>query len=306
MRLPARLTSDALALALVAAACGDDGAGGPAPTSSPSAPDPTTTVAAPTASFRGVTEDTIRVGVMAVDYEALASIGVVGSADVSEVEYRTIVEAFGEAGYDVVEGLIGANADDLTETRRDQFLIYERLTEEAVDVTVSTTGIPLEFVNAIEAGYETDQWFLTAIISPESLRDAGVDRDYHDGALGVVNTAVGTSGQPTMGDDPEVADCVDDLAARTGRELTYALDVEVNDLVTALYACAMADILEAGLDGAGTNLTNDTFRAGLEAVGPIDLAGYTDSRLEPGDLGAARGLALVRFDAEAEVWELLD
>jgi ABC-type branched-subunit amino acid transport system substrate-binding protein len=235
-----------------------------------------------------------------------ATIGVIGSADVGVLEYRTIVDGFKNAGYEVVEGLIGDNETDLAETARDQAVIYERMRTAGVDFTVSTTGVPLEIANAADAGYQSDQWLLTVVMTSQGLADAGVDLDYLDGALAVVNTPIGTAAQPELADDPDVAACIDDLEARAGRELPFDLGLETSDLTTGLYACALAAILEAGLRGAGPELTNDTFLRGLESIGPIELPGYFEASLGPGDLGAAKGLRLVRFDASTGAWEAVE
>jgi hypothetical protein len=232
-----------------------------------------------------------------------ATIGVIGSADVGVMEYQTIVDGFRNAGYDVVEGLIGDNRSDLAETARDQGIIYERMRTAGVDFTVSTTGVPLEIANAEDAGYGTDQWLLTVVMSSQGLIDAGVDLDYLDGALAIVNTPIATAAQPALADDPAVASCISDLETRAGRELPYELGLETSDLTSGIYACAIATILEAGLTAAGPDLTNESFQRGLESIGDIALPGYFEASLGPGDLGAAKGLRLVRFDAATGAWE---
>jgi hypothetical protein len=235
-----------------------------------------------------------------------ATIGVVGSVDAGALEYAATVEAFRNAGYDVVEGLVGGNENDLGETARDQALVYERLKEAGVDLTVSTTGVPLEIFNAQAENYRTDQWLLTVVMSPAGLRDAGVDLPYLDGALAVVNTPVATSAQESMANDADVAACVDMLETATDHELAYEIDAEVSDLASGLYACAITRILEAALTAAGPELTNDSFAAALGGLGELDLAGYFEASLDADDLGAAKGLRLARFDAAAGAWELLD
>jgi len=235
-----------------------------------------------------------------------ATIGVVGSVDVGVIEYQTIVGAFRMAGYEVVEGLVGDNDSDLAETARDQAIVYERMKEAGVDFTVSTTGVPLEIFNAQSEGYQTDQWLLTVVMTPSGLIGAGVDLAYLDGALAIVNTPIGTAAQPTMGEDPAVAACVERLDAGSDHELFFELDVETNDLASGLYACAIADILEAALLGAGPDLTNESFGAALDSIGDIDLAGYFGASLTEDGLGAAKELRLARFNAAAAAWELVD
>ncbi len=232
-----------------------------------------------------------------------ATLGVVGSIDISEDDYNFTMDALKDAGYDPIGGLIGDNNDDFAASGRDSDLIYERFRTSGVNVTISTTGAPLEMANAINAGYESDEWLLLNSMSGSGLNDAGVDPFYIDGAYSTNVTPVGTSGQPAMADDPAVAACVDDVDARTGRTVPYELDVEISSLGQTLAACAIAAILEAGLTNAGPELTNDTFQAGLEAIGPIELAGYPPASLGPGDLSASSQFGATRFDAENEVWE---
>ncbi|MDG2027741.1 MAG: ABC transporter substrate-binding protein [Acidimicrobiales bacterium] len=233
-----------------------------------------------------------------------ATIGVTGSADIGLAEYEAIVAAFRAAGYDVVEALVDADGSDIQNTEQDLAVVFERFRDAGVDFTVSTTGVPLEIAGAQNAGYTTDQWLLTVVVTESGLSDAGVDTDYLDGALAIVNTDVATTNQPSMGSDPAVAACIDELVAATGHALSYELGTEVNDIATGLHACAIADIVEQALTNAGPVLTNDSFQSGLEEMGDIDLAGYLDASLEAGDLGAAKGLRFARFDAGA--WELID
>ncbi len=233
-------------------------------------------------------------------------IGVQGSVDVSETNFNAVVDAFRNAGYDVEEGLLGDNDDDLVETARQQDLVYERFVEAGVTTTVSTTGVPLAMVNAVNAGYQSDQWLLYTTMSGRALRDAGVDPMYLDGAYGLATTLTGTTSLPDMANDPLVRDCVDDLVARTGHEVYFDLDAETNDLPTALAACAGALILEQALWNAGPDLTNESFQAGVEAIGDIDVPGFFGVDFGPGDLGGAEQYFPVRFDGPTATWSLLD
>ncbi|MDH3704558.1 MAG: ABC transporter substrate-binding protein [Acidimicrobiia bacterium] len=262
---------------------------------------------APYATINGATTDQARRFVEIMEERGLledATIGVVGAVDTDEDTYRAVFAAFEEAGYDPVPGLIGGNQEDLVESANEQAVIFERMEAEGVDVTVSTVGVPLGMANAIDAGYETDQWLLYGLLSPFGLRDANVPLEYLDGAVGVGVSPVGTSVQPTLRDDPVIDACLTDLDERTGRTAVVDLDAPVNDLSSYLAACSFAAILEQGLLNAGPDLTNESFQAGLEAIGEIDLPGYRDAYLEPGHLGAADGFFVAVMDAEAGVWQL--
>lgn len=104
------------AIALFAAACGDDGDAAVEPvddttttstvTAAPddSAPDPdggttSTTTAAPlTASYRGVTEDSIKVGILLFDLDAILALGVdVGYGD-HQAHYQLVIEEINARG----------------------------------------------------------------------------------------------------------------------------------------------------------------------------------------------------------------
>jgi len=230
-------------------------------------------------------------------------VGVIGSIDVSETNFRSMVQAMRNAGHDPVEGLIGGNADDLEQSAREQGLIYQRMIDGGVSVAISTTGVPLEIANAFDSGYEPDQWLLSTVMTGRGLTDAGVPHEYLDGALAVVNGPTGTTGQPLLGEDPLVAACIDDLRERTDHPLPYSLEPPVNNITTAIIACSLATILEQGLLNAGTDLTNESFQAGLDAIGELDLPGYHDANLGPDNHGAVKGLTLVRFNAAEGVWE---
>ena len=264
---------------------------------------------APYATVQNETDERSEAFVVAMDEQGLLegrTIGVTGSKDVSEVGFNSVVAALRDAGYEVVEGLTGDNNEDLQASSRDAEIVYERFRTEGVDTTVSTTGVPLALANAIAANYESDQWLFSTLMTSRGLADAGVDPFYIDGAYGVSLSPVGTSAQPALADDPVTAACVDDIEARTGRTVPYELDVEVNDLSGALAACGFARLLEAGLTNAGPDLTNESFQAGLEAIGEIELPGGQLGFMGPGDLSAASEFLTVRFDAATGIWEVIE
>lgn len=231
------------------------------------------------------------------------TVGVLGSIDVNEDAFREMGDQLRAIGVEPIEGLIGSNADDLAASGREVERIFERMQGEGVELMISTSGVPGVIANASNSGFQPDRWLLGTIMTGRGLSDEDVPFEYLDGALSVVDDPVSTSAQPTMGDDPLIAACIDDLIERTGHDLSYSFEPEVNDVRAGLFACALARILEEGLTNAGTDLTNDTFQAGLEAIGDIDLAGYSDASISPGDMGAVKGLTLVEFDASTGIWE---
>ena len=264
---------------------------------------------APYATANNQTEERPQAFVAALDELGVLdgrTIGVYGSVDVSAETYEATLEALRAAGHEPVEGLTGDNNEDLASTAREAAVVYERFRTAGVDLTFEATGVPLSIRNALDAGYETEQWALVLSMSTTALQAEGLDPAVLDGAYSVNLTPVGTSLQPSMADDPLVAACVDDLEARTGRTISYELGLETNDILAAISACAVVAVLEAGLVNAGPDLTNDSLQAGLEAIGEIELPGLTGASLGPGDLSAASDFLTIRFDAGVGEWVPID
>lgn len=234
------------------------------------------------------------------------TIGVLGSVDADEQAYVDVFEAFVDAGYDPVPGLIGANQSDLNASEADQGLILQRFETEGVDLTVSASGLAIILSNAVEAGYETDQWVFSSLPDANELTDAGVALDYIAGAIGATISPVGTSAQPALDEDPAVRECLEALDAETGRTYQLGLDVTPNDLGSYLFACAGATILERALTAAGTELDYVSLQAGLESIGDFELAGYGPANLSAGSLGAIDTFVFVDFDETTGVWNLIE
>ncbi|MEM9746109.1 MAG: hypothetical protein AAF945_05400 [Actinomycetota bacterium] len=235
-----------------------------------------------------------------------ATIGVTGTADANEANYEIVVAALEERGYEPVGVLVGGSGDDLGETARTQEVAYERLEAAGVDVVITTSGVALELFNAFELNFEPDQWMFATAITGRAFADAGVPWEFVDGALSATISPVGTSLQPGLADDPATAECVDDLVARTDAGVVYDLDAEVNDLTTALFACGLAEIVEAAFDGAGPNPTNESLQEGIEAIGTIELPAYGTATFGPGDQGGVDEVFTVRFDSATGVYDVVE
>ncbi len=92
-----RIAIALLTLSLLAASCGDDGGEGAEPTTT--APESTTSTLGPnTASFRGVTADTIKVGVAAFDWDRLSALGVNFGVTNNGDIWAAAVEAINDRG----------------------------------------------------------------------------------------------------------------------------------------------------------------------------------------------------------------
>ncbi|MEM9042971.1 MAG: hypothetical protein AAGD33_24060, partial [Actinomycetota bacterium] len=235
-----------------------------------------------------------------------ATIGVTGTADANEANYEIVVAALEERGYEPVGVLVGGSGDDLGETARTQEVAYERLEAADVDVVITTSGVALELFNAFELNFEPDQWMFATAITGRAFADAGVPWEFVDGALSATISPVGTSLQPGLADDPATAECVDDLVARTDAGVVYDLDAEVNDLTTALFACGLAEIVEAAFAGAGPNPTNESLQEAIEAIGTIDLPAYGTATFGPGDQGGVDEVFTVRFDSATGVYDVVE
>lgn len=225
-------------------------------------------------------------------------VGVVGAPGVTETNFLPVVDALREAGIDPFEALIRSVGDPLA-ALADGRLLTEVFRAEGVTFLINTLAAPVGLGIAGQIELPTA---LFPIISPTAMRAGNIDPGLAHGAYAVTQTDAYTVAQPEMADDPAIAACIDGIETRTGEVIPYALDAAVTNLDWALNACATADILEQALLNAGPDLTNESFQAGLEAIGDIDLPGFGSSHLGPGDIDAAELVTLVRFDADVGAW----
>ncbi|MEM7143347.1 MAG: hypothetical protein AAF548_20190 [Actinomycetota bacterium] len=261
--------------------------------------------AAPYVTIAGVEEERIATIIGLMDDLGVlgdATIGVTGSAGANQSNFDAALAELRNLGYDPTDALSGETGDDVSESEREAELLYERLKQAGVDTAIATTGVANEIAVARSSGFEPDQWILTTMITGRALTDGGVPWEFLDGALSATITPVGTSAQPGLVDDPDTSACIDDLVSRSGHEVFYELDVEINDIGSALLACGLARIVENALLNAGVNPTNETLQAGIEAIGELELAGYGTATLSAGDYGAVDTPRLVRFDGATGVW----
>ena len=211
-----------------------------------------------------------------------------------------------DAGIDPVEGLVPASGGDLTVNEAAAQTVLERFRAEGVTVTVHASPIAEGLGYASGIGYETT-WFQTPAVGAGSLQDAGIDLAYVDGMLTIMPSPVGTADQPSMADDPAVAECVATIEERTDEVVDYALDAEVANVSLAINACGAAQILETALTAAGADLTNESLAAAFAGMGTFSMAGFpSPASLGPDDFAAADSGKLVSLSATEGAWVFVD
>jgi ABC-type branched-subunit amino acid transport system substrate-binding protein len=233
------------------------------------------------------------------------TVGVLGLTDADEELFHETVAALRDAGIDPVEGLVGANGGDVVANQAAVEVVLEKFRSEGVTVTVHASPTVGGLESAARVGYETT-WLANPAVGANTLTAGGVDLSYVDGMLTLMPTPVGTVDQPSMADDPAVADCVATIEDRTDETVDYALGAELNNLNLAINACGVATILELALTAAGPDLTNESLAAALAGLGEFSMAGFPSASLGPDDHAAAAAGQLARFSATDGAWEFVD
>lgn len=232
-------------------------------------------------------------------------VGLLGSAGADEELFHELAAELRAAGIEPVEGLVPDSGDDINAALADTELVLERFRTEGVTVTVRASPVAVGLGTAADIGYETT-WVQTPPIGANALNAEGVDLDYVDGMLTLMPTAIGTVDQPSMADDPAVAECVASIEDNSDLTVDFGLDAEAGILAHAINACGIATILEMAAIAAGPELTNESFGAALASLGEFEMAGFPSAALGPDDTDAAGAGRLARFSAAAEAYEFVD
>jgi len=230
-----------------------------------------------------------------------ATVGVLGFVDADEDLYLDTVAALRDVGIEPVEGLVASTGGDVEANRTAAGVVLERFRTEGVTVTVHASPTAGGLAIAGDLGYESE-WIQAPFIAPGILDAGGVDSAYVDGMLSIASTSVGTLDQPSLADDPAVAECIATIEDRSDEVIDFAIEPEVDNAITALNACGIATILELALTAAGPDLTNESLAAAFAGLGDFTLAGYPSASLGPGDFAAAGAGQLVSFSAADGAW----
>ncbi|MDH3707233.1 MAG: hypothetical protein OES57_14280, partial [Acidimicrobiia bacterium] len=104
-------------------------------------------------------------------------------------------------------------------------------------------------------------------------------------------------------DEPGLQDCIGRVVERLPEPVEVFAPNELPEGEPDWYtgirdACTNLAVFVPAATAAGPELTNDSFRAGLESLGPIEIPGRVFASLGPGKWDAEDGFRLYVFDAD--------
>ena len=216
----------------------------------------------------------------------------------AEGSVEEVVTPFLEAN-EITTGTVGVISDttgDQPAVDTEVDLMIERWRSEGVDlvVVVGNNGVRSAARVREQLGLEVD----VAVPASGVLRQASgsatdEQRPFYDGALSLAGlTADEAFAEEEMQRCISIVEAaVPDLTVVNPEELTEPEDwyAGIDD------ACTSLRLFVAAAEAAGPDLTNDSFRAGLESLGPIALPGKAHASTGPGKWDADDGFRLVVF-----------
>jgi len=191
------------------------------------------------------------------------------------LEGRVLEEVLGDLGYDSTLLLGDEDPGDQLARERELGLFAEIYTTAGVDYLFDLTGGANVAVNLADVGFTPE--FAYKAIGPSV--DGSSDRSVLDGAIGV-----GEITESAMLVDADfIANCIDVVTAANPEladEILYLpsgdeqADGQKSWVNPIMIACDQTRLLKMIGEIAGAELTNDSFRAALDELGPVDLYGY--------------------------------
>jgi hypothetical protein len=204
------------------------------------------------------------------------TIGILASASQGDgLEGRVLQEVLADLGYESTLLIGEAGQGDPVATAAERALFAENFTTAGVDYLFDLTGGGNTAGDFADVGFTPELAFKA--IGPSV--DGADDRSVLDGAIGVGEITEAAM----LVDDDFITNCIDvviaanpDLAEEilylpTGDEQAAGKRSWVNPI---MIACDQTRLFDMIGEIAGADLTNDSFRAALDELGPVDLYGY--------------------------------
>jgi hypothetical protein len=207
----------------------------------------------------------------------------------------TAVKAIEDAGYTVADtGFMDAPASDTQAATAQDKVIAERMRNKGVD-TVVNVGAFQPLADFDSAGFHprvftTRQGDIAAAAFTNPLDKFPV----------VSGVSIPVAETHSYFDDEAFAHCRDVWKRATGKEIKTIneenKDEKSSGDVAMQIACTTLQIFVAGAKAAGPNLTNETFRQGVESIGEIALANTPTASFGPGKPDGQDSFQLTKWD----------
>ncbi len=213
------------------------------------------------------------------------TIGILASTSQGDgLEGRVLQDVLADLGYESTLLIGDAGQGDPTATANERALFAETYQTAGVDYLFDLTGGGNTAGDFADAGFTPE--FAYKAIGP--AMDGAADRSILEGAVGVGEITESAM----LIDEDFVENCIDvvidanpDLAEEilylpTGDEQAAGQRSWVNPI---MIACDQTRLLKMIGEIAGADLTNDSFRAALDELGPVDLYGYGQASFRSDD-----------------------
>lgn len=180
----------------------------------------------------------------------------------------------------------------------------QRFQAEGVDVVMPLVGgssMTAMLTFAEQQGYSA-QYLATDI--GEQTTDVATNPyppSQYDGALGITTTRAGEVGAG-MELSEATTSCVSDFEAFSGRDIEPSSPEEDGEWSNILLICDLAEVLFAGLEHAGEDLTPESLVAGLEEVEGMELAGHSELSFGPDDHSGVEEFRALGWEAGCTCW----
>jgi len=213
------------------------------------------------------------------------TLGILASASQGDgLEGRVLQEVLGDLGYESTLLIGEVGQGDQAATANERALFAETYRTAGVDYLFDLTGGGNTAGDFADAGFTPE--FAFKAIGP--AMDGAADRSILEGAVGVGEITESAM----LVDDDFITNCLDvvidanpDLAEEilylpSGDEQAAGQRSWVNPI---MIACDQTRLLKMIGEIAGADLTNDSFRAALDELGPVDLYGYGQASFRSDD-----------------------
>ena len=220
------------------------------------------------------------------------------SSEHQSVTEDVVLPALADLGVDVVESFTSNVPQGDEVALADQAEIYvEVIKDEGIDTLIIVQSqLAFGIAHMREAGFEGN---IVAIDTGEQVLTIGGfderDPSTYDGTYAPMGPS-----RDEAWDLPASQACYDILRDAEGIDVKHPDDVpdgEPNWAGGMVGPCAYLTIFEAAANRAGGDLNPDTFLAGVDAIGEIDLAGITFASLGPDKYDANDALRIGQFDS---------
>lgn len=179
----------------------------------------------------------------------------------------------------------------------------QRFRDADVDLAVMFVGtVPLSnFLRTAEGqGYNPDFIDLDYGDHTADASAGTFPAAVYDGALAMTQTRTGqVTGTGELTEKAE--DCLSNYERFAGTEISRE-PPESAELANILQVCDIAEVFRLGLEGAGEELTAESFAAGVESIDDLELAAHGNASYGPGRHYGVEEFRTIEYQADCGCW----